>query len=177
LAYKGIDKIIEKLATDISFTWLEKAYGLADRIVEMRGEKPYIFPGVYENNFEAISMMPSDLKSFCFFLKGMEAKFDDFEQGQLALVRWPVSCIFYIDISQAGGYYKETRSNITDDIFNFFNTTHSGAIITPLKFIEDDITKVYDGFSLEELDNKWKIFPKWCCRMDFEVAYRYPCHA
>jgi hypothetical protein len=175
VAYKGIDKIIEKLAAEISFSWLEKAYGLADRIVEMQGEKPYIFPGVYEDAFEAISMMPSDVKSFCFFLKGSEAKFEEFEYGQLPLVTWPVSCIFYMDISAVGGYYKETRSNIADDIFKFFNTTHAGAIITPLKFIEDDITKVYDGFTLTDLDNKWKIVPKWCCRMDVEIAYRYPC--
>jgi hypothetical protein len=175
VAYKGIDKIIEKLAAEISFSWLEKTYGLADRIVEMQGEKPYIFPGVYEDAFEAISMMPSDVKSFCFFLKGSEAKFEEFEYGQLPLVTWPVSCIFYMDISAVGGYYKETRSNITDDIFKFFNTTHAGAIITPLKFIEDDITKVYDGFTLTDLDNKWKIVPKWCCRMDVEIAYRYPC--
>jgi hypothetical protein len=178
VAYKGIDKIIEKLASEISFSWLEKAYGLVDRIVEMRDEKPYIFPGVYEDDAtDPISMMPSDLKSFCFFLKGAEAKFDEFEYGQLPLVRWPVSCIFYMDISHAGGYYKETRSNITDDIFNFFNTIHAGAIITPLKFIEDDITKVYEGFTLTDLDNKWKIVPKWCCRMDIEIAYRYLCHA
>lgn len=176
MAYKGIDKVIETLKAGMSFSWLENVYGLADRITELRDDNPYVFPAVYDNTCDPISMMPSDLKSFCFFVKNPESKFEVEDYGQLPLVRATVSCIYYIDISRAGGYYKETKSKIIEDILNFFNTAHGGAVVTLQKFIEDDITKVYEGFTLTDLDNKWKIYPKWCCRMDFEVVYRYVCY-
>ena len=178
MAYKGLDKVIENLKTKVSFSWLERSYGLAERHVELREEKPYVFPAYYATaDADPISMMPSDIRSFCFWIRNGDAKFIDAEYAQLPLINYPLSLIFYMDISKLGTNYKEVRSKVTEDIFNFFSTVHTGCILTPLKFIEDDITKVYDGFTLDSLDNKWKIYPKWCCRMDCEIKYRYSCYS
>lgn len=178
MAYKGLDSVIETLKGSISFSWLSRAWGLADSITDMREEKPYVFPACYATtDGDPISMMPSDIwGAFCFWIRNGDAKFINPEYGQLPLVVYPVSLIFYMDISKIHSNYKETRSKITEDIFNYFYTIHGGCVLTPVKFIEDDITKVYEGFTLTDLDNKWKIYPRWCCRMDAEVTFRYVCY-
>lgn len=176
MAYKGLDSVIETLKGKLSFSWLDRSYGLADRITELRGDKPFIFPACYSTtDGDPVSMLPRDDYSYAFWVRNGEAKFINPEIGQLPVITYPVSLIFYMELNYTGK--KEARSKVTEDIFNWIYTVRGGCILSPVKFIEDDITKVFDGFSFEELDNKWKIFPKWCCRVDFDLTFRFSCYS
>jgi hypothetical protein len=184
LTLKGLDSKIQtiqtKLASDLS--WLSKSFGLADRIVELKNDKPYVYPAVFESNtIDPISLMPSDAYSaFCFWTKTGDSVInpnDNFAPKN-PIIRQNVSCIFYMDIHRIDTVfaYKGTKSKITEDIFNFFNKVNVSGQLVAKKFTEDDITKVYEGFSLEQLDNKFKMYPRWACRMDFELSYRDSCY-
>jgi|WetSurMetagenome_2_1015567.scaffolds.fasta_scaffold00103_48 hypothetical protein len=185
LALKGIDAKIQEIQIlmDSNLSWLVKSFGLADRIVDQKNDKPYIYPAVFESNVkDPIPLMPSDVwDSFAFWTKSGELRIDS--EGSFVsknpLITQEVSCIFYMDISKIDNVstYKETKSKIIEDVFDFFNNVHVSAMLVPVKFIEDDITKVFDGFTLDQLDNKWKMYPKWTCRMDFELSYRDGCYS
>lgn len=184
LTLKGLDLKIQDIQFLISsnLLWLSKSFGLADRIVEERGDKPYIYPATYESNIkDPIPLMPGDAwNSFCFWIRSGDTSFDyktNFAPKD-PLIKSKVSCIFYMDINKIDNIlsYKETKSKVTEDILNFFNTLHFSGMLVPQKFIEDDITEVFKGFTIEQLDNKFKIYPKWTCRIDFELAYRNDCY-
>jgi hypothetical protein len=182
LILKGLDLKIETIKGSLSdLTWLSKSFGLADRIVDMKDDKPYIFPVVFESNMkDPIPMTPSDdYNAFSFWVRSGDAELQSETNLTNPLVTYPVSCIFYIDIKKLDNVstYKETKSKLTEDIFHFFNTVQPGCLLVAKKFIEDDITKVYDGFTLEQMDNKFKMYPKWACRMDFDISFRDACYS
>ena len=184
LTLKGLDKKIQAIQEQIDddLVWVTKSFGLADRIVEMRDEKPYVYPAVFESNTkDPIPMTPSDIyTAFSFWVRSGETTFifnDNFPPKN-PLVKYLVSCIFYLDIHKidATTSYKETKSKLTEDIFHFFSNVYIDGQLVVKRFIEDDITKVYEGFTLDQFDNKFKMYPKWCCRMDFELITRDECY-
>jgi hypothetical protein len=154
---------------------------LAERIVEIRDEKDYIFPAVFEsNNIDPVPVMPCDLwDSFAFWTKTGTANFilND-APNKNPVIRYDVSCIFYVDMRKISPLtsYKETRAKLTEDIFHFFNTVKFKGQLKQIRFIDDDITKVYDGFSIEQIDNRFRIYPKWACRIDLELYFRDSCY-
>jgi hypothetical protein len=183
LTLKGVDKRIQSIQLLMhSLSWLTKSFGLADRIVEEKEGKPYVYPATFETNIiDPIPLMPGDVwNSFSFWVKTGDAVIDvqDDIASKNPLIKYDISCIFYIDIRKISpsGNYKETKSKLIEDIFHFFNNVHINGILTQKKFIEDDIVQVYKGFTLDQVDNKFKMYPKWSCRMEFELIFRDDCY-
>ena len=180
---KGIDNLIQTIQLKVkdSLTWVNESFGLTDRIVESRNEKPYIYPAIFQNGKDPISLMPSDeWGNFCFWTKDIEAKFDVKQPSpnRAVLNTYTVHCIFYTDIGKFTTIpYKTAKSYMVNDILNFFNTVKVAGILTPVRLIEDDITKVYEGFTLTEEDNKYGMYPKWSCRITFELSFWEPCYS
>jgi len=185
LTLKGIDLKIQDIQVkmDASLSWVAKCFGLADRIVEWRDEKEYIYPATFEaNTKDPISMMPGDAwNSFAFWVKTGQATIvnnTDFPP-KYPMMKYEVSCIFFVDIRRIDNVltYKETKSKLTEDIFHFFTNLNFAGKLVPTRFIDDDITKIYDGFTIEQVDNRFKMYPKWACRMDFDLFYRDGCYS
>jgi len=184
LTLRGVDKKIQDIQSLVTstLTWVTKSFGLADRIVEQRAEKDYIFPAAFEaNKIDPINLLPGDAwNAYCFWVKTGTASFDlntNFPPKN-PIITYNVSCIFYVDIRRINNTltYKETKSKLTEDIFNFFNKVKFKGELVQTRFIDDDITRVFDGFSLDQIDNLYKMYPKWACRMDFEMSFRDDCY-
>lgn len=179
-AYRGIEKKLQDIAAAIKphLSWLEYSFGLADRFVETREKKEYIFPAVYQdiNSKDPLSVMPSDLhKAFSFWVKGPEGKFD---VDNPAIAHYGISVIFYCDLKKIAptDQYRLTRTKIRQDILQAFREHHHGFGVIQLKqIIEDDLTKIYDGFSVEQVDNKYKMLPKYAIRLDFDYSFIIEC--
>ena len=179
---KGIDSRIQTIQRAMaSLSWLEYSFGLAERIVELKDEKEYVYPAAYESgSLDPLSMMPTDAwDSFSFWTKSEESKFEKTENTQpmLSLMKYNVSCIFYMDFNDiaTGRSYKEVKAEVIEEIFDFFSNVKLSGQLIPLRFVEDDITKVYEGFTIEQVDNLVKMYPKWACRMDFELNFWGEC--
>lgn len=182
LTLKGLDKKIQDIQVLLEgLSWLTKSFGLSDRIVELRDDTPYVYPAVFEaNKVDPISVMPSDTwASYCFWTSG-DTSFDlnIKTPPKNPLIRTNISCIFYIDIKRIDNTssYKETKTKLREDIFHFFNTVKVSGLLEHTDFIEDDITRVFNGFSIDDVDNRFKMYPKWACRMDFDITYRDDCY-
>ena len=181
LTLKGLDKKIQEIQILLSgLSWLDKSFGLADRIVELKDNSPYIYPATFETNtIDPVPLMPCDTwGAYCFWTGG-DSEFDfniDFPPKN-PIITVSVSCIFYINVRgvDSSTNYKETKTKLREDIFNFFNTVQVNKLVATT-FIEDDITKVFAGFSIEQVENKFKMYPRWACKMDLELSYRDDCY-
>jgi hypothetical protein len=184
LTLKGIDKKIQdlQLLIDSSLTWVEKSFGLADRIVETKDERDFIYPAAFETNVkDSIPLLPGDAWSaYSFWVKTgtVTISNDTNFPPRRPILKYEVSCIFYVDIRRISptAQYKESKSKLTEDIFHFFNDVKFAGQLVATKFIDDDITKVFDGFTLDQIDNRFKMYPKWACRMDFELYFKDDCY-
>lgn len=175
-ALKGIDKKIEDIKDQMSFSWLTEAFGLADRVIVDEAIVPACFEG---NRVDPISMMPSDLyKAFCFWVKNPEVTEVQSEYpNRFPIHTYAVGCIFYMDIRRIDNTltYKETKSKIREDIYDFFNNVHFAGKLTYVGAVEDDLSLIYDGFS--EIDGRWKQYPKWAIRINFLLSFRDECYS
>lgn len=185
LTLKGIDDKIQSIASHMGalvpggLVWLTNSFGLADRNVEFRDGKEFIYPSVYQssNSKDPYSCMPNDVPdAFSFWVKEPEGKFS---KNNPARMYYLVSCIFYMDLRQIAPTtnFKTTKTKVRQDIIEFFRTHHYGGfgVINPLRIIDDDLVQVYKGFSINQLDNLWRQLPKYALRFDFEFAFILEC--
>jgi len=176
---KGIDKKIQDISSHMTdLTWLSHAFGLANRDVTFTNGKEHIIPTAFQdlNSKDPISMMPSDLyKAFAFWVKEPEAKPDE----NNTRLQYKISCIFFCDLKQIAPNtnYAVTKSKIRQDILRFFRT-HENAGLGQLditSIIDDDITQVYKGFALSQIDNKYRMLPKYAIRINFDYSFLQEC--
>jgi len=184
LTLRGIDNKIQSLASHMPSTatggiaWLEKSFALADRLVEFRDGKEFVFPAVFQdiNSKDPHSCMPNDLPdAFSFWVKE-DMKISD---NNPARSYYKISCIFFMDLRQIAptDNFKTTKTKVREDILEFFRKhRYSGfGVLTPTGIIDDDITQIYKGFTVTQLDNKVKQLPKYALRFNFDFAFINEC--
>jgi hypothetical protein len=179
---KGIDGRIQTIAVHMpngvtgGLTWLTYAYGLSDRIVEFREGKEFIYPAVFQdiNSRDYHSCMPNDLPAAFSFWTKEDAKINDPARGY-----YNISCIFFMDLRQIAptNNFKLTKSKIRQDILEWVRVhKYMGVGVWDLvKITDDDITQVYKGFSVNQLDNIVRQLPKYAIRLDFTFSFILEC--
>jgi hypothetical protein len=184
LTLRGIDNKIQSLASHMPSTatggiaWLETSFALADRLVEFRDGKEFIFPAVFQdiNSKDPHSCMPNDMPdAFSFWIKD-DMRISD---NNPARSYYKISCIFYMDLRQIAptDNFKTTKTKVRQDILEFFRKhRYSGfGVLTPTGIIDEDITNVYKGYSVNQLDNIVKQLPKYALRFNFDFAFLNEC--
>ena len=181
----GIDKRLEDMSKLMpssvtgGLSWLTYAFGCSDRIVEIRDSKEFIFPACYQdlNSKDPISMMPNDnWQSFCFWTSNSGTKYMNKIPGR---EYYNISCIFYMDLRRIAptDNLKSTKTKIMDDIIDWFRKhayAWNGVAILQT-YIDDDITEVYKGFTVKELDNKLVQVPKYASKITFDFSNVIDC--
>jgi hypothetical protein len=176
---KGIDKRIETIAGHMTdLTWLSYSFGLAERDVNIKDGKENIIPTIYQNlnSKDPLSLMPSDLyDAFSFWVKEPEGIFRE----EATRLRYKVSCIFFCDLKQIApdDNYKVTKTRICQDILKFFRIHENAGFgqLNILSIIDDDITQVYKGFTISQIDNKYRMLPKYAIRVNFDYSFLNEC--
>jgi hypothetical protein len=180
LTLKGIDSKIQSLASHMTggISWLSTSFALTDRTVEFRDGKEFVYPAIYQdtNNKDPHSCMPNDIPdAFSFWVKE-DMKISD---NNPARSYYKIACIFFMDLRQIAptDNFKTTKTKVRMDVMEFFRThRYSGfGVLTPTKIIDDDITQVYKGFSVNQLDNIYKQLPKYALRFEFDFAFINDC--
>jgi hypothetical protein len=178
---KGIDKRIETIAGHMTdLTWLNYSFGLSERDVSIKDGKENIIPTIYQNlnSKDPLSLMPSDLyDAFSFWVKEPEGIFRE----EATRLRYKVSCIFFCDLKQIApdDNYKVTKTRIRQDILRFFRIHENAGFgqLNILSIIDDDITQVYKGFTVSQIDNKYRMLPKYAIRVNFDYSFLHECEA
>lgn len=160
-------------------SWLTYAFGLADRTTKFDDKKSFVFPAIYQdtNAKDPLSLMPSDLhQAYCFWTADSDQVFDEYNWSR---IRYNVALIFYMDLRDIAptDNWKLARTKLRQDILKAIRETHySGlGVLNPVSMVEDDIVKVFEGFSIDEIDNIYKTYPKWAMRINFEFGLLREC--
>ena len=180
----GIDRKLQDISALMpssvagGIPWLTYAFGCSDRIIEYKDKKEFVYPTCYQdlNSKDPISMMPNDnYQSFCFWTsnKGTEYKKNP------AREYYNISCIFFMDLRRIAptDNFKATKTKIMDDIIEWFRK-HKYAwngVATIKTYTDDDITEVYKGFSVNQLDNNLIQIPKYAAKVEFDYSNIIEC--
>lgn len=180
--YKDLELRIQNIAAGIKskLSWLTYSFGLADRFVEMRDKKSFVFPGVYQalNTKDPVPLMPSDLyPAFSFWVKGESEK----PEYNFSRVWIDVSFILFCDLKHIAPTteYRLSKTKIRQDVLEALRQNQYGGygVLIHQGFVEDDLSDIYNGFSVEQLDNKYKMLPKYALRVNFKFGYLLTCGA
>lgn len=167
------------LATELS--WLDKVYGKAERLKELKDKREIVKPAVYVGESlgkEYISMMPDgNIGSFCWF------DFDDdgdvsFNKGsKFSVSKVSFGIVFSFDYRDVypSDWGDRTIDNVKSDILNAFE----GGKITEGSFrllnFRERVENVYRGYSVREIDNQFAMRPYGVLRVNMEATYRQNC--
>ena len=164
-----------------NLSWLEYSFGLVDRLTQQRDE-PYVFPAVYLSNTEdPFDCMPSDIYNYCFWTVEdlAELSYDDeFSIRKDGLVKYEASVIFFLNLAKIATTtaYNVTRSLCRKDIMDAINSMSGvNCFFVPENYIENDMTRIFDGFSVSAIDNIKKQLPFWAIRVNGSLSFRLDC--
>jgi len=180
---KNIDLRLQNMAIYLGkeISWLDYSFGLADRITQQRDE-PYIFPAAWmSNTVDPFDCLPNDQYTYSFWLAGdlTSIEYDDiYSVNKIPLIQQDVSVIFFVDLRHVSksSSYNITRSQCRQDIMDSLNVMSGiDANFEPREYIENDMKQIYDGFSIEAVDNQKKELPFWAIRINGILSFRPDC--
>lgn len=176
----GIDKRIQDIQQQLTFTWLEYSFGLCKRIVINDSIVPVCFSN---NKSDTIDMRPfpdDSWKSYAFWDQDDSNEFN-YADNISGAKRYPsisynVSCLFIIDLNKASTKnYKVAHSDIRQDIINFFNQLRFAGNFAISSMNEKNITDIFKGYTIEnpEIVLKDNIS---CFRVNGVVTFKQDCN-
>lgn len=180
LADAVIRNIQEGLKENLS--WLDAAFGRAERIVKQIDGKnlylPAVFTGDAHNPNEYIELSPdSQIGNFCFFWL-LDPQRITWRPKTPGTIHSPFALIFWVDLRRV--YDERDNRNIMSleaEVLRMLN----GGFRMPLGSIRIDkiyhlAEDIYREFTLSEVDNQFLMHPYAGFRLEGELIYEEPCY-
>ena len=170
-----IGEIQKGLAWNIS--WLDYAFGKAERLVKMQGNKRVYSPNVYAGGNQYLPVCPdSNIGNFCFFT--IE---DPQTVNWMPKIRGEMSVnyglIFWFDFRRLfPGQKFRSLEPIKAEILKVLNGgfwLRSGRITVTQ--IEERAENIYKGYSLDEVENQFLMHPFGGLRFDGKLIINESC--
>lgn len=177
---RGVDAEVQKIQSEMSFSWLDNAFGMA----EIVGKEGGLFPAFFNTNeSDPQDLRPSDqYVDYCFWTYSSpgEVSYPDgmdrmmMRKGK-TYATYPVSCIFYMKLP-ADTNYKVVKTQRRQEIWEFFDTLIGyGGIVAPTQIIDHSIREVFEGFELGPVPERWFYLPYYGIRFNMELTFRNYC--
>lgn len=170
---KLFDRPIQDLQQSLAAKclWLDHIFGRCERLVKMIDGRRLYTPNVYSGNDEYILLTPdnTDLGNYCFFVR------EDPEQvvsnmGLYSRLRAPFSLVVWLDM-------RTVEESDMRDVYAIEQQVRD-AIGAPAAIRNGGMTvgriyhraeTVFDGFSLDEVDNQFLMSPYYGIRIQLEL--------
>lgn len=181
-----IDKHLQELAQYLAsqLTWLNYSFGLADRLREVVSESEVrIYPGAYlTNKDDPFDCHPADEYSLAFWTADdlSEVSYDDiYSVKKTPLLTYNVSLIIFanLKLQSTTAVYNELRSQLRNQIINTLNSpsAYKYGIFAMTGIVENDIRRIYEGFTYEDKFNIFKELPYYAVRINGTLSFRPGC--
>jgi len=166
-----------QIALEGSLSWINKAYGKAERRVRSRDGATVIYPAVYANSKDYLKVFPdSHLGDFTFF------NVQDGWQVQTLSRRFRVlnalvSLIGWYDFRHVypADWEERTNQHVIFDVLEAIRyTTIVGGSWEVVQVFEQG-PNIYEGFSASEIDNQYLMRPYGGFRMDINLSFDENC--
>lgn len=173
------DKVIAEIQRGLAdnLGWLNHSFGRAERLVKMVGTKRVYTPNVYVSGNDYLPLSPdSTLGNFSFFVLDDPQKVD-WQPGIQGSYNVPFSLIVWFDMR-----------TITDDVNNRDTEAVKAKILhilnggfrmrygrITINRIYERAENIYNGFSLDEVENQFLMHPYAGFRFTGEMFVEQPC--
>lgn len=159
------DKVIHGLQDALGgLSWMNHVFGRAERLTKMgaNGQR-IIIPAVYYKNEEYIPLVPdnTELGNYCFFLLD-DPQTVSVPMGTANRVKAPFSLVVWVDTRYIeSGQSADTRNTeyIKEQLLKTVRRAwlRHGSVV--VERIYQQAENVYQGFTLDEVDNQYMMAP------------------
>lgn len=158
-----LDRVIGQIQTALAdnLPWLNYAFGKAERNKKDIDGRVYYLPTVYVGKNEYEEITPDDLKlgnhSFCTI---EEPQFVEWVNGQNNRLRAYINVIVWVDMRTIEPTDERNKELVKRDILRTLNgkvNLKDGSF--KITQIWERAENVYDGFSLDEINNQFLMHP------------------
>lgn len=172
------DKIIQNLQDELgNLSWLDHIFGRAERLVKMKNGARYYTPNVYRGKDDYIQLLPDnvELGNYCFFVLD-DPQTISLPMGLQNRVKTPFSLIVWVDMRQVGANYDDRNTEYMKE--QLIKTVRRAWIkkgAVTLSKVYEKAENVFQGFSLDEVDNQYLMAPYAGFRITGEMQIDEEC--
>lgn len=155
------DKVIQSLQDGLGvLTLFDHVFGRCERLVKMVDGRRVYSPNVYLGREEYILLTPdnTDLGNYAFFVMEEPQTLSE-PMGVGQRYRSPFSLIVWVDMRKVGNNYERDTEKVKEDIIKAIRKTwlkHGGVEVNR---IYERAENVFQGFTLDEVDNQFLMAP------------------
>ena len=156
------DKVIQGLQDALGdLTWLNHIFGRSERLVKMKDGMRNYTPNVYYGRDEYLVLLPDNkaLGNYCFFVME-EPQTVSVPFNASNRVRAPFSLIVWVDMRTVGATYDDRNTEqLKEQLLKTLRRAwiRHGAIT--LERVYERAENVFEGYSLQEVDNQYLMSP------------------
>lgn len=172
------DRVIQELQIGLakSLPWLTHSFGKTERLVKKIGNKKYYTPNIYvgRNEYELIAP-DSMLGNFSFFVLN-EPQDVEYEAGARNELKAPFSLIVWLDLRTLWDEDERNTEAVKRQILRAVNgeiKLRNGRAKINRIYERDE--NVFDGFTLDEIDNQYLMHPFAAFRFVGEMQVTEEC--
>ena len=173
------DKPIQAIQDALgSLTWLNHIFGRSERLVQMQNGRRVFTPNVYLGKNEYIPLLPDNTKlgNYCFFILD-EPQVISVPFGVMNRLHAPFSLVVWVDMRKVETndarnteYVKETLLKTVRSAFHRHGSVE-------LSKVYQRAENVFEGYSLDEVDNQFLMQPFAGLRITGELIVDEECES
>ena len=155
------DKPIQALQDALGeLTWLDHIFGRSERLVQMKNGRKVFSPNVYQGKNEYISLMPDNTKlgSYCFFVLD-EPQVVGSDSGYYNRLRAPFSLVVWVDMRKIEGDDARNTEYVKETLLKTIRKAYVRSGKVELNKVYQRAENVFEGYSLDEVDNQYLMQP------------------
>lgn len=170
-----IEEINEQMADNLP--WLTNIFGKVERLIERVNGRNYYSANIHIKGNEYMRIAPdSELGNFTFFVAD-EPEYIEYNRYDQTHFRTPVSLVVWVDMRTIPSGEERNIEGVKQEITRFLN---GGLFLRSGRFF---VTKIYnkaesifEGFTLEEIDNQFLMQPYCGWRFEGEIELLDTCY-
>ena len=175
---KLFDAVIQDLQDALgTLSWLNHIFGRSERLVQLKDGIRKYSPNVYQGKGEYISLLPDNTKlgNYCFFVME-DPQVVGMQMQAQNRVKSPFSLIVWVDMRKVGASYDDRNTELLkEDVLKVIRTAWLKKGSVTLERIYERAENVFQGFSLNEVDNQFLMSPYWGMRITGEMVVNEDC--
>lgn len=172
------DRVIQGLQDALGeLTWLDHIFGRSERLVVMKDGRRRYTPNVYAGGNEYIQLLPdnSSLGNYCFFILD-EPQAVTVPMGLQNRVKAPFSLVLWVDMRTVGESADDRNTeHIKEQVIKVIRRAWLRHGSVTVERIYERAENVFDGYSLDEVDNQYMMAPFAGLRLTGEMIIDEEC--
>lgn len=176
------DKVIEDVAQSMkaNLPWLDIAYGRCERLIKTIDGRRYYTPNVYLGRGEYDSLLPDDRRGcYSFFVMSEPQQVKQQVQTEVR-IKSPFSLIVWADMRRVDSVMnlpdERNTEYLKEAILSVLNTTRTRRGSFNVISIYERAENVFQGFTLDEVDNQFLMAPFAGFRFTGEMIVTNDCN-